>query len=76
MNPLALGERGGEASEHDEVGVERDLRQPANAKRGEAVVVLQAAELTLDGRAAPVEVAEPAGLARDERVKTGSLAPE
>jgi len=40
-----------------EVGVERDLLQAADAKRGQGVLVLQSPELTLDGSASPVEVA-------------------
>jgi hypothetical protein len=35
--------------DHREVGVEPNALQPANAKRSEAVVVLQAPELPLDG---------------------------
>jgi hypothetical protein len=39
----------------------------ANAERGEAVVVLQAPELALDGGASPVEVAEALSVAWDAR---------
>ena len=37
-----------EAGEHGEVGVKRDLGQPANAKRCEAVEVLERSELALN----------------------------
>jgi hypothetical protein len=67
------GERGGEAGEHYEVGVERHALDPARPERGEPVVVLQASELPLDGGAAPVEVAEPLGASRDERVSPVGL---
>ena len=46
-NGSRSGERGGESGEHDEVGVKRDPLQAANAKRGEAVLVLQPPELSL-----------------------------
>ena len=67
-NGSRSGKRGGEAGEHDEVGVERDPLQAAHAERSEAVVVLQAPELALDGGAATVEIAPPLRLARNERV--------
>ncbi len=50
-------ERLREPGEHDEVGVKLDALQASDAERGEAVVVLQASELALDGGAAAVEVA-------------------
>jgi hypothetical protein len=45
-----------ESGEHHKVGVKLDALQATDAKRGEAVVVLQASELALDGSAASVEV--------------------
>ncbi len=53
------GQRRWEAGEHDEVGVERDPLQTANAERHQRKIMLQAAELPLHGRASPVEVAPP-----------------
>jgi hypothetical protein len=44
-----------------------DAFQSPHAQRGDAVVVLQPAEFTLDGRAAPVDVAESVAMARDVR---------
>ncbi len=44
-----------ESREHHEVGVESHSLNATNAKRGEAVVVLQPAELALHGGAATVE---------------------
>ena len=72
-NGSRSGECRGEAGEHDEVGVKRDLRQPAHAQRRQPVVVLQAPELALDGSAAPVEVGKPLSGARDERVAAVGL---
>jgi hypothetical protein len=42
-------QRGGEAGEDHEVGVKLYLLDPANAERAESPLVLQAAELALDG---------------------------
>ena len=42
-----------------------DPFQGAHSKRREPVVVLQAAELALDGSTPPVEIAEPLCVARD-----------
>ena len=47
--------------------------QAAHAERRETVVVLQAAELTLDSTAPVVEVAETVGAAWDERRQTPSV---
>lgn len=52
--------------EHRQVGVERDPLKPAKAKRRQSVFVLEPPELTLDGSAPAVEVAEAPRLARDE----------
>lgn len=41
-------ERGGEAGEDDQVGVEPDAFDAPDAERGEAEVMLQVAELALD----------------------------
>jgi hypothetical protein len=49
--------------------VKLNLGEAANTERAEAVFVLQASELALDGGAATVEIAEPLALARDQRVK-------
>lgn len=70
------GERGREPGEHGEVGVERDLREPTDAKQGEGVLVLQAAKLALNGGASSVEVAPPFRLTRDERVEPVGLDPD
>ena len=40
---------GGEAGEDHEVGVKLDLLDPSDAERAESPLVLQAAELALDG---------------------------
>ena len=45
-----------------------DLRQPANAERLQAVLILEPAELALDGGTSGVQVAEASSLARDQRV--------
>ncbi len=49
------GERLPKSSEHGQVGVQLDAGESAYAERCEAVVVLQAAVLALDGGAPPVE---------------------
>ena len=46
-----------------------DARKATDAQRGEAVVVLQPAELALHGRAATVEVAVPLSVPLDPRVE-------
>ena len=53
-------ERLPEPSEHHKVSVERHPIEPANAERGEAVVVLQAAELALNACATTVDPLPPA----------------
>jgi hypothetical protein len=55
--------------------VKRDLGKPANAERGQSKFVLQAAELSFHGGAATVEIAEPLGVAWDERVAAVGLHP-
>lgn len=69
------GERLAEPGEHDEVGVQDDALQATYTQRGEAVVVLQPAELALNSGAAPVEVAPPLRLARNERIAAAGLHP-
>ena len=49
-------ERLPKTAEHDQVGVEPDAVQRPHSERREAVVVLQAPELTLDCGAAPEEL--------------------
>jgi hypothetical protein len=56
-----------EPSEDAEVGVKLDAGKAANAKRGKAVVMLQAAELAFHGTASFVEALEPLAMARDAR---------
>jgi hypothetical protein len=56
-----------ESRQHCQISVERDTLQPTNAKRREAVDVLQVAERPLDSRSAPVEVTEALRVARDTR---------
>jgi hypothetical protein len=51
-----------------EVGVERDPLAATDAKRREAVLVFEAAELPLHGSASGVHVAPALGLAGNERV--------
>jgi hypothetical protein len=46
------GDRFGEASEHHKISVEADALDTAHPEEREAVVVLQPAELALDGKAA------------------------
>lgn len=48
-------EREGEPGEHDEIGLKSDAGEAANVERSKGVIVLQAAELALDGNAAAVE---------------------
>ncbi|MEO8290831.1 MAG: hypothetical protein ABI649_07530 [Gaiellaceae bacterium] len=55
--------------------MKRDLLQATDAERGQSKLVLQAAELSLHGGAASVEVAEALGVAGDERVSAVSLHP-
>jgi len=74
-NGSRSGERRGELREDAEVGVERDSFQAADAKRAESPLVLQAAELALDGSASPIKVAPSLRLARDQRMQPGSLPP-
>ena len=73
---LRWGERQRKPDEHGEVGVKRDPLKTPGAQRGEAVFVLQPAELALDSRATPVEVTPPLRLARDERVQAARLDPD
>jgi Cytochrome c oxidase caa3 assembly factor (Caa3_CtaG) len=73
------GERHAEAGENRQVGVERDALDDTDRQRRQSVLVLQAAELALDGGAASVEVAPalPSG-SRDEpgrRRRSASRAP-
>ncbi len=56
-NGSRSGECAGEPREDAEVGVERDPLKSSDAKRREAVLVLQTAELAFDGGAATVEIA-------------------
>jgi hypothetical protein len=60
-------ERLPESREHHEVSVKLHLRRSAHPKRRESVVMLQAAELALDGFTATVEIAEPLCVPRDHR---------
>src|SRR5437763_11693403 len=69
------GERGGEAGEDAEVGVKLNLREPTDAERLQAPLVLEPAELPLHRSASSVEVAPPLRLARDQRVQAVGLDP-
>lgn len=60
-------ERLPETGKHHEVGVERNALKPTRPKWGEAVVVLQAAELALHRGTSPVQVTESLRLSRDRR---------
>jgi hypothetical protein len=53
--------------------MERNTIQPPDTNGSQAVLLLQLSKLTLDGCTAPVQVAPPIRLARDERVKAGRL---
>jgi hypothetical protein len=56
--------------------VKLDALDAADAERAESPLVLQAAELALDGGASAVQVAEPLGVARDQRMQPGRLDPD
>src|SRR5439155_18206251 len=62
----------GKPCEHHKVGVERDSFKPANAKRRESIVMLQAPELALDGSAATVEVLPALRVAGDAREQSAT----
>jgi uncharacterized protein (DUF433 family) len=62
-------EGAGELRQNGEVGVKLDALKAAHAEREQRPLVLQAAELALDGGAALVELSPPGRLARDERMK-------
>ena len=74
------GSRSGESLrqpvEHGEVGVKLDASQATDAKRAEAVLVLQPSELALDRRPGAVQLPPPFRLAGNERTQTGSLDPD
>jgi hypothetical protein len=53
--------------------MERDSIQPTNAKRQQRPIVLESAELALDGGATPIELAPARSLARDQRAEAISL---
>src|SRR4051794_11450101 len=55
--------------------MERHALKTTNAKRREPVLVLQPPEVALDSATAPVEVAPPLRLARDQRVTPVGLKP-
>ena len=74
-NGSRSGKREAKPSEHRQVSVERDPLAATEAKRRQAVLVVQAPELALDGCAASVEVAPALRLARNERVPTVSFHP-
>ncbi len=75
QNGSRSGERGTEHREHGQIGMQLNASESAYAERPEAVVVLQAAEGSLNGTASSVEVAPPFALARDQRVEPGRFAP-
>jgi hypothetical protein len=62
------GECDRQPGEHREVHVKRDPFKSAHVENGGPVVVLQVAELPLNGGTPPVEVAPTLRLAGDERV--------
>ena len=64
-------EREREAGEHHKVGVEGDPLKPANAERGEAVVMLEPAVLALNGLSSCVEVAEALSVSLNPGVEAG-----
>src|SRR5947208_1416478 len=68
-------ERLRQPSEHCQVGVECDPLKTADAKRRKPVLILEPAELPLDGCAATVEAAPPLRLTRDQRVEAARLDP-
>jgi hypothetical protein len=69
------GERLRESREHRQVGVKLDALKSTHAECGQPVLVLQATKLALDGGASTIEIAPPLRLARNKRVKPGSLDP-
>lgn len=74
-NGTRSSKRLSQASEHRQISVKLNLLQPTNAKRGQAVLVLEPTELALHGGAARVQITEPLGGARNERVLAVGLAP-
>src|SRR5687767_1684878 len=73
---VRLRQRAGELGEDGQVGMQPDAVQATDTKRGERPIVLQAAELALDGGAATVELAVAQALARDQRVQPVALDPD
>lgn len=69
-------EGAGELGEDRQVGVQPDPIQSTDAERGERPIVLEAAELALDGGAAAVKSREAGRLTRDQRVKAACLDPD
>lgn len=67
------GSRSGESlrqtREHHEVGVEHDPLQASDAKRSQAVLVLEPPELALDRTAPTIEVAPARSVTRDRKVQ-------
>jgi len=61
--------------QHREVSVKLNASESANAKRCQPVLMLQPAELALDSSTTPVQIAPALRVARDERMKPGSLDP-
>jgi len=62
--------------EHHKVGVESGALDTAHAEEREAVVVLQASELALDGRAAAAKAPPERAAARDVDIALGLALPE
>jgi hypothetical protein len=62
--------------QHRQVSVKLNPRQPTHTKGGEPVPMFQRSELSFDCRTAPVQVAPPFRLTRDERVQPRRLAPD
>jgi hypothetical protein len=66
--------REAEPSEHHEVGVQADALDPADPEEREAEVVLEVAELALNGGAATVKIAEAVAVTGDARVEAADRA--
>jgi hypothetical protein len=69
-------ERLPEAGDYHKISVLPDTAEAARAKRRECVLVLQTAELSLDGGATPVEALPFVGAVRDRRERDRATLPQ
>jgi hypothetical protein len=75
-NGSRFGERAGELGEDRQVGVQPNAVQSTDAERRERPLMLEAAELPLDGGAATVEGGEAGRVARDQWEQALGLDPD